>query len=62
MDIKNGSRWVGTEGRVFVVINRTNLEGKDWIYYRSEQPVDHLPEEFSCYEESFLGRFTLLPE
>jgi len=62
MDIKNGSRWVGTEGRICVVISTTNIEGKDWIYYRSEQPIDHLPKEFSCYQESFLSRFTPLPE
>lgn len=60
--VKQGSRWSSSDGKVFVVINRTNLEGKDWIYYRTEQPVDYLPAEFSCYEESFLTRFTPLPE
>ena len=60
--VKQGSRWSGSNGRIFVVINRTTLEGKDWIYYRTEQPVDHLPAEFSCYEESFLSRFTPIPE
>lgn len=62
MDIKNGTRWHGNDGRVFVVINTTNLDGKDWVYYRTEKPVDHLPKEFSCYLESFLTRFTALPE
>lgn len=62
MEIKNGSRWWANGGRVFVVINTATLEGKDWIYYRAEQPVDHLPAEFSCYQESFLSRFSPLPE
>lgn len=62
MEIKNGSRWWSNGGRVFVVINTTNLEGKDWVYYRAEQPIDHLPAEFSCYQESFLTRFSPLPE
>lgn len=62
MEIKNGSRWSGNDGRVFVVINTTNVDGHDWVYYRSEQPVDNLPKEFSCYTESFLNRFSKLPE
>lgn len=60
--IYNGSRWHGNDGRVFVVIGTMTVDGKNWVYYRAEQPVDHLPAEFSCYEESFLGRFTKLPE
>lgn len=60
--IKQGTRWSGSDNRVFVVINSMTLEGKDWVYYRAEQPVDHLPAEFSCYEESFLSRFKPLPE
>lgn len=60
--IKQGTRWSGSNGRVFVVIETVNLDGKNWVYYRTDQPVDHLPAEFSCYEESFLSRFTALPE
>lgn len=62
MEIKNGSRWWANGGKVFVVISTATLEDKDWIYYRAEQPVDHLPAEFSCYRESFLSRFSPLPE
>ena len=58
----NGSRWWGSDGRVFVVIGTMLVEGKSWVYYRPEKPADHLPSEFSCYEESFLSRFTQLPE
>jgi hypothetical protein len=62
MEIKNGSRWSGAEGRIFVVIGTMLVEGKEWVYYRTEKPVEHLPKEFSCYQESFLSRFTPLPE
>jgi hypothetical protein len=62
MEIKNGTRWSSTDGIVFVVINTTVVQGKEWVYYRSEKPRDHLPAEFSCYTESFLSRFTPLPE
>ena len=62
MQIVNGSRWAGTDGKVFIVINTTNLDGHDWVYYRAEKPKDHMPEEFSCYKESFLNRFRPLPE
>lgn len=62
MEIKNGSRWAGAEGTVFVVIGTMMIDGKDWVYYRAEKPKDHMPDEFSCYQESFIGRFTKLPE
>jgi hypothetical protein len=62
MEIKNGSKWFSSNQKVFVVISTATIEGKDWVYYRAEQPVDHLPSEFSCYVESFLSRFTPLPE
>lgn len=60
--IKIGSKWTGTEGRNFVVISTMQIEGKNWVYYRAENPKDHMPKEFSCFEESFLVRFRPLPE
>jgi hypothetical protein len=62
MEVKNGSRWDGASSGVFVVIGSMVIEGKEWIYYRAEKPKDHMPEEFSCYKESFLSRFRPLPE
>lgn len=62
MEIKNGSRWWANGGKVFVVISTAVIEGNEWVYYRTENPVEHLPKEFSCYKESFLSRFTILPE
>ncbi len=60
--IKNGSKWRGTEGRVFIVISTMILEGKEWVHYRLEKPEDHLPESFSCFSESFLLRFSHIPD
>jgi hypothetical protein len=55
--IKKGSRWQGSEGKMFRVIDTVNIEGKSWVYYRLEnQEIE--PREFSCYEESFVARFT----
>ena len=62
MEIVNGSRWWTSKGQTFVVISTALVEDKEWVYYRTEQPVDHLPKEFSCYKESFLSRFSPLPE
>ena len=62
MEIKNGSRWSSADGTVFIVIGTMLLEGKEWVYYRAEKPKDHMPEEFSCYQESFVGRFSPMPE
>ena len=62
MEIKNGSKWTDGKGKSFVVIGTMLVEGKSWVYYRLDKPVDHLPQEFSCYEESFISRFTQMPE
>jgi hypothetical protein len=60
--VRQGSKWEGSDGKVFVVISTTVIEGKDWVYYRAEKFQDHMPTEFSCYEESFLARFRERPE
>ncbi len=61
-EIKIGSRWNSSDSKVFTVIGTMIIEGKTWVYYRSENPKDHTPSEFSCFEESFLTRFRPLPE
>jgi hypothetical protein len=60
--VRQGSKWEGSDGKVFVVISTTVIEGKDLVYYRAEKLQDHMPTEFSCYEESFLSRFRERPE
>ena len=62
MNIVAGSRWLGQDGRVFVVLATVPIEDKEWVYYREEKPTDRLPAEFSCFKESFLSRFSVLSE
>jgi hypothetical protein len=57
---KDGSFWSGGNGTKFRVLHTIELENKIWVHYCSvtkEPPTEH-----SCYLESFLQRFTELPE
>lgn len=62
--IEVGSRWrsVDQEFRVLAVIEQ---DGHTWVHYREDLGIK-VPalqcREYSCYEESFLQRFTRLPE
>jgi hypothetical protein len=58
--VKEGSRWWSADGKKFHVIHRVEIEGKIWIHYLLENGENST--EFSCYEESFLSRFSPLPE
>ena len=58
--VKEGTRWSSSDGKTFHVIHRVELEGHIWIHYILEAKEDS--KEYSCYEESFLSRFTPLPE
>ena len=60
--IKSGSKWSDSNGKVFRVVHRIELDGKIWIHYLKENAKEHENREFSCYEESFLARFTEQPE
>jgi len=58
--VKERTRWTSSDGKIFHVIHRVELEGHVWIHYILEDKENST--EFSCYEESFLSRFTPLPE
>jgi hypothetical protein len=62
MEIKNGSRWSGSNGKVYHVLHVVELEGHTWVHYILETKEQDINKEFSCYQESFLLRFTPLPE
>lgn len=51
--IKLNSCWCDREGKKFTVLQTAILNDNIWIQYRNEQG-----REFSCYEESFISRFT----
>ena len=57
--VKIGSRWTDSNGKFYHVIDRVDIEGKTWVYYKSETVRENENSEFSCYEESFEARFTL---
>ena len=50
---KDGSKWISID-EVFVVLHTIELDGHIWIHYRKEKS----DQEYSCYMESFLERFT----
>jgi hypothetical protein len=58
--VKEGTKWGSADGKVFHVIHRVEVDGKIWIHYEQDNCKEC--REFSCYEESFLLRFTQLPE
>lgn len=55
--IEIGSRWTDASGTQFLVIHCQEVNGKMWVYYRINDKISESC-EFSCYEESFLERFT----
>ena len=60
--VKQGSRWSSTDGKIFHVLHVVELEGHTWVHYIHETTDESQTREYSCYEESFLSRFTPLPE
>jgi hypothetical protein len=62
--VKVGSIWRSAEDRQFMVIGVVEAEGHTWIHYRehaAKKPVIEC-REYSCYEESFVTRFSESPE
>ena len=57
---KVGSKWGGSNREQFHVMAVIELEGHVWVHY--EQDKVTTPKEYSCYLESFLARFSPLPE
>ncbi len=58
--VKEGTTWWAGEAKKFVVLAVVEQEGHTWVYYRDENGSP--PREYSCYQESFLQRFSQLPE
>jgi len=60
MIIKKGSHWWANGDKKFVVIDEVVIEGVVWVHYRDA--LGNPPKEYSCYRESFLQRFSALPD
>ncbi len=63
--VTTGSVWGTSDGKRFRVISVTDIEGHTWVYYRQDfgyaKSVSEC-KEYSCYLESFVSRFSQLPE
>lgn len=57
---KIGSRWFAVDGAKFRVINTVFVENNQWVHYIKENQEPS--QEYSCYLESFLIRFTEIPK
>jgi hypothetical protein len=56
---KDGSLWTGMNNHeLFRVLHTIKLDGHTWVHYRKNSTE----EEYSCYLESFLTRFTESPQ
>lgn len=62
VQVKAGSRWQGTGRTQFVVISVVELDNHIWVHYREDISTreDLSTREYSCYEESFVQRFSLM--
>jgi hypothetical protein len=60
--IKEGSKWSGSSGAIFRVINIIQIEGHTWIHYIKDNAPEESEREYSCYLESFTSRFSPLPK
>jgi hypothetical protein len=59
-EIKEGSKWGSPDGKKFHVIHVVDVDNHTWVHYEQDNILES--REYSCYIESFLQRFTELPE
>ena len=60
--IREGSKWDNGQGKIFRVLHTIEVEGHTWVHYIKDNAPEDETREYSCYQESFLSRFTPLPE
>ena len=56
-----GSKWSGSDGKEFMVIELVEVDNQQWIYYRENTKSNIEPKLYSCFVESFQQRFRELP-
>jgi hypothetical protein len=56
-----GSKWVSQDGIRFRVLSTIWLDDGHWVHYIKESTGSEA-REYSCYVESFLSKFTEIPE
>lgn len=59
--IKVGSKWWDGKEKYFRVLAVVEAEGHTWVHYRDDRGIK-VPaiecKEYSCYQESFVERFS----
>lgn len=53
-----GTVWQGSDGKKFKVINTDKEQDNTWVYYTNVKTEQN----YSCYLEAFLTRFSEVPE
>jgi hypothetical protein len=63
--VKQGTIWSDGKDKFFRVLGVVEQDGHMWVHYREEFGIK-IPvlecKEFSCYEESFVHRFSPIAE
>ena len=65
MTVKVGSLWRDSTGNFFRVISVVEQDGHTWVHYRQDKGIKISVlecKEYSCYQESFVERFSEAPE
>lgn len=64
MKLESGTRWTsnGSSSEVFIILHVIEQDNHTWVHYRRDDNKSGTPEEFSCYQESFVSRFSPLPK
>lgn len=54
--VREGSIWQGNDRNQFIVLHTIEKDGNIWVHYRQNGKDNN--QEYSCYLESFVNRFT----
>lgn len=60
MNPEKNTVWCDSQGKKFQVLDVVLVEGKTWVHYINRDA--EYTREYSCYAESFLSRFSQIPE
>ena len=62
--VKEGSLWRTADGKKFRVLSIVETNGHTWVHYRNELDAVSQKDanEYSCYIESFVERFSSTPD
>lgn len=56
--VTTGSKWWSGDRYKFIVTDLKKVDKHTWVFYKNQET----DQEYNCYLEAFLNRFTELPE